>query len=362
MSRKKELKVPEPRLLPSGNYFIQLRINGKSIPITENDYNICKARARAIKAGIINEKNKPQSITIGEAVDNYIDSKSEILSPSTIKAYRSYRNARFLSLYSVKTDKLTKNQLQKAVNSEITAVSETGNKLSPKTIINAYRLIETAIKDMVDFNISDISLPQWEPQAGRTLTTEEIKTLLKEIQKSYCEVPLLLALWLGLRRGEIIALKKADFDFDRNTVTISKAMVQGADKKWVEKAPKTKASKRTIACPSYIIDKIKEMPDTGYLFTMHPNSIYLELQKICKRANIPHTRLHDLRHTSASIGLLLNIPGKYMQERGGWSSPSIMSKIYQHTLTEEAAAVGKKFDNFFTNLLLENANENANKV
>ena len=56
--RKKELKIPEPRLLTSGNYFIQLRINGKSISITENDYNVCKARARAIKAGIIEEKNK----------------------------------------------------------------------------------------------------------------------------------------------------------------------------------------------------------------------------------------------------------------------------------------------------------------
>lgn len=362
MPRKKELKIPEPRLLTSGNYFIQLRINGKSISITENDYNVCKARARAIKAGIIEEKNKPKSITVGKAVDNYIDSKSEILSPSTIKAYRSYRNARFLSLYDVNVDKLTKNQLQKAVNAEMTAFSDTGKKLSPKTIINSYRLIETAIKDMVNFNISDISLPRWEPQTGRSLTTDEIKILLGEIQKSYCEVPLLLALWLGLRRGEIIALKKADFDFERNTVTISKAMVQGSDKKWVEKSPKTKAGRRTIACPAYILDKIRGMPDTGYLFTMHPNSIYLELQKICKRANIPHTRLHDLRHTSASIGLLLNIPGKYMQERGGWSSPSVMSKIYQHTLTEEAAAVGQKFDNFFTSLLHENANDNANKI
>lgn len=364
MARKKELKIPTPRQLPSGNWTIQLRLNGQSISITDSNYNTCLARARAVKAGIL-EHTSRVNITVGQAVTDYIDSKSAILSPSTIKAYRSYAANRFLALQACSVSGLTLQTIQRAVNKEMAADANTrcAKRVSAKTVVNAYHLIEAAIKDKVAFDLRNITLPRVDNDTGRALTTDEIRTLLLAIQGSYCEIPILLAVWLGLRRGEIVALKMSDFNFDQGTVSVTKALVQGPDKRWMERPPKTKASRRTIICDNYILDKVRQLPDDGgYIFKMHPNSIYNELQKICKRTGIPHTRLHDLRHTSASVGLLLNVPAKYMQERGGWSSPAVMSKVYQHTLSAETRIISERFNDFFTELMTQNANVIADDI
>jgi hypothetical protein len=101
------LKIPKARKLPSGSWFIQLRINGTSESITEETEDMCVARAMAIKAGLIKARKKPDSITLGAAVDNYINGRDNILSPSTIKAYKAYRKHRFQSLMDKKLEEIS---------------------------------------------------------------------------------------------------------------------------------------------------------------------------------------------------------------------------------------------------------------
>jgi len=66
---------------------------------------------------------------------------------------------------------------------------------------------------------------------------------------------------------------------------------------------------------------------------------------------IAKVRLHDLRHTMASIGLLLNVGDKYMMERGGWSNTATMKNIYQHTFDDGKNVATTAIDNYFNSLM-----------
>jgi integrase len=79
----------------------------------------------------------------------------------------------------------------------------------------------------------------------------------------------------------------------------------------------------------------------------------MRFTRLLESKGIQHMSFHDLRHMSASIMLALGIPDKYAMERGGWSTPSVMKSVYQHTFSAERQAVDDKIDNYFNALLKE---------
>ncbi len=72
-----------------------------------------------------------------------------------------------------------------------------------------------------------------------------------------------------------------------------------------------------------------------------------------------HMTFHNLRHLSASVMLMLNIPDKYAMERGGWSTNSTLKSVYQHTFSEERKQVDKKINDYF-NRLIEGSDKDKN--
>ena len=159
------------------------------------------------------------------------------------------------------------------------------------------------------------------------------------------------ALWLGLRRSEIIALKWDDIDFDKQTIRIDEAMVLNRDNEYVVKGTKTYGSARLMYASKYIMDKLADAPhETEYIVNMHPTSILYRLRYHCKTLGISYVRLHDLRHTMASVGLELNIGDKYMMERGGWSNVQTMKKRYQHNQDSGRKTADIAIDSYFEKL------------
>ena len=238
--------------------------------------------------------------------------------------------------------------------------------LSAKTIYNAYGLVKSVLDEHMDIDLKCIKLPQKEEFVANVLTPEEVGKLIACLQGNVAEVPILLAVWLGLRRSELAALRKSDFDFKRGIVTVRAARVLDSDNKYVEKSTKTTKSTRTIDCPQYIMDKVKAMPDGGgYLFQLHPDTAYKTLQKVCEANGLPRVRLHDLRHVAASIMELLNVPEKYTMDRGGWSSKQTMKGRYQHIYNAEQHRINAQIDAYYLGLVSSNnpsiSNENANE-
>ena len=89
---------PKARKLSSGNWFIQLRLGGESIPVTARTEKECIRRAQYVKAEYQAGKRKapePKGPTLGEAIDAYIARRDAVLSPSTIRGYKCIRKSRF---------------------------------------------------------------------------------------------------------------------------------------------------------------------------------------------------------------------------------------------------------------------------
>lgn len=349
------MKVPTIRKLPSGNYFCQLRIDGQSISITESSYDQAYAKAVAYKSGLLRAKKEPVRITVGQAIDEYIDNRRNILSPATIKGYCQIRRTWLQELMDKRVDTLTLTAVQKEINREAA-------HLSGKSIRNAYALLRSALKGKTDIDFDDVTLPPKRTKKGDILSREEMGRLYAVIRDTSLEVPFLLALWLSLRRSEIIALTWDCIGHD--SITVKSAVVLNDRNEYVEKTTKTDASQRTIKCPKYLIDKINALPRvSNRILNAQPNTYYDLLQKACKKANVPPVGIHDLRHINASVMAYVGISRKHSMERGGWSSSHVLEKTYEHVFDDERTEAAARVDAFFTDALkIENANKNANGI
>lgn len=135
-------------------------------------------------------------------------------------------------------------------------------------------------------------------------------------------------------------------------MTVKEAVVPDENNKLVSKGTKSAASERVLSCPQYIVDAFKRIDRRGdHIINQHPETIRRKLQTICNNAGIPFIGLHALRHQNGSTMLLLNVPDRYVMERGGWSNIQTPKTIYQHTMTEGRDQATQAIDRYFNALV-----------
>ena len=141
------------------------------------------------------------------------------------------------------------------------------------------------------------------------------------------------AIYLGafcmMREGEIAALDKGDIT--GNVVTISKCMKRGLDKKWYIAGTKTKKIRKVIA-PQFVIDSFMALPDNS--IGLSPKAIASRYDRLCRKLGYNNLTFHGLRKFGASQWSLENINATYIQEAGGWSTDSVMKRVYIKTFSE----------------------------
>lgn len=329
--------MPKARKLPSGMWRCQASIDGERRSFTAWTKREAEFMALEWQTGKKDRRN-PENLTVNELLTRYIESRSSILSPSTIAVYRKMQKLYFESIRNIRIGKLT----QMDVQNEINHMSET---LSPKTIRNAYGLLRSATE--IDYKIA---MPQKKKVQYRTPDIAGIKYILDQTAGTTVEVPVLLALWCGLRMSEIRGLKWDKVKPDRIIIDTAIVDVDGVP---VEKHTKTTESTRSIEIPPYLYDKIQTQPHTtAYVTNMSGHAIYAKFKRLTN--NI--CRFHDLRHANASVMMMLGIPDTYAMERGGWETERIYKKTYAQTISEERERVNQRIDNYFINLI---AHENA---
>lgn len=340
------MKVPKAKKLPSGSWRVQLMVDGEKMSITADTEKEAIAQAVSIKAGMTEKRNKPDKITLDDAILEYESIRENVLSPATVRGYEIVRKNRFKDLMPNDIYKLTKRDIQKAVDAE-TAFA------SPKTIANAYGLIRSVLKDH-DIDVFGVKLPQKIRQKKTYLSTADIAKFIDTARGDDCEVPMVMAVWLGLRRSEIIGLCWDCVDFKNNTIEIKRTMVPNKKNKFVLKdGAKNEGSQRTIKCPTYIMDKLKDMytGQTGKIFNMSPDTVRKHTHKTCEKAGIPDTTVHGLRHTNAAVMVALNITDKYAMARGGWTTENTFKQIYAYVFPEGASQADDMINNFFESMI-----------
>lgn len=283
-----------------------------------------------------------EEMTLGEALDRYIDSKSNILSPSTIRSYKSIRENRLKAIIDTPLTKLTREMVQKAINTE--ALTHT-----PKTVKNIHGLLSATLREYYpDLNLTT-TLPARIRNDIYIPTADEVNIIIKETaDNADLHLAILLASCLGLRRSEICALTWDDIDFRSSTISITKALVMDSDRNWVTKPPKSYSGNRKIPIPDVVkVELQKYKRPSGKLINSAPNNISDNFCRLLKRLEIPHFRFHDLRHYNASVMLALNIPDKYAMEIMGHATNNMLKTVYQHTMEDKQREVAQNINMYF---------------
>lgn len=330
--------------LPSGRWRIQIFIRKD-----ENGKNVMKSftadtRWQAEKYAdefVKNNKAEQERFTVAQALEGYISLKENVLSPSTIRGYNIIRRNRLQSLMNVDIHEVDSFKMQKAINEDAKTVVR-------KSISEAKNLVVTALK-MYGVKLDlDVTLPAKKPKIKELPTAKQIIQLVRGTE---IELPCMLAMWLSLRMSEVRGLQFGDIKGNVLTVQRSKLYFDGQDH--VRDVNKTYNSTRKLTIPTYLQNLINAVPHkskTDYIVPLGYQYIRGKFKALLHENDLDMT-FHDLRHLSASVMLLLNIPDKYAMERGGWSTNSTLKAVYQHTFSEERKLVDKKIDDYFNEIL-----------
>lgn len=350
LDRAAKLK-PKPELLPSGRWRCRVMVGGEKASALGDTPEEANAKALAMKAGLVEVSKKNLEaqkghITLQEAIDVYISARENVLSPSTIHGYKEIKRNRFQSLMQKQVARIGPAELQEAINEEAKTVSA-------KTIKNALGLVTAVIGGYKELNTKRLRLPQRRRKEHSYLDEQGMMDLFEAIQGQPVELPILLAVWLGMRRSEILGLCWDCVDFDAGTIQVARTYVNDKEKGYILRDElKTEASRRTLECPGYILEKLRAYPGTheGRIFLFHPNTLYKTMKRLCDQNGIDFVGVHGLRHTNASVMLSLGIVDKVAMARGGWSTDVTMKQIYQHIFSSDKAAAGGKVDSFFESI------------
>ena len=241
--------------------------------------------------------------------------------------------------------------------------SEMLRKVKPNTVIHYHAIIHSALKyamktDMVPQNVAmKVDRPRKNSFQPTFLDAEQMQKLFEIVKGTRLELPVLVAAFYGLRRGEVLGLKWDAIDFNRGTLTIKRtvteATIDGTMKIIEQDSAKTKSSLRTLPLVGSFRDyfqKVKEAQELnkkvcgncynydydGYVFVneleerMRPDYLTEYFPKYIAKHGVPKMRFHDLRHSCASLLLANGVPLKQIQEWLGHSDFSTTANIYAH--------------------------------
>ena len=347
--RKKELSVPTPRQLPSGIWFAQLMVKGKRVPVSADTERSYYAKARAIKSGLINAKEK-SNITLRKAIDQYIEERGNRLAETSKENYEYIRNTRFQGIMDMRLSDLTDNICDNAIDEELAKPSKKGGTLSPKTVNDAFNLIATVIK-RYDGREVRVKKPEVQRKFPKIPTPEKIVGVVKGTN---IELPVLLAMWLTLSASEIRGLTKSKSIRDGKLYVVETVVnVHGIAVR--KEGAKEEQRPRCLDIPAYIQELIDKV-DGDVIEPRSVRAINARFRKVQELSGIPEDEIinfHKLRHIAASVMAEEQIPSVVAQERGGWKTDHTMKSVYTHAFTTTRTASDKKIDARFERLLSE---------
>ncbi len=239
--------------------------------------------------------------------------------------------------------------------------------LSPTTVLQTHRVLREALSHAVKWgllarNVADAVDPPRKATRDMTpLDDTQSRRLLHALKGSRWEHPFTVALYTGLRRSELCGLRWQDVDLGHAALSVTRSLQRVAGKGLVEMEPKTRRSKRLVSLPSTAVGALQQQRvlqleqrllagaawhDTGHVFTnpdgtsLSPDGVSRAFSQIMAVLGLSGVRLHDLRHTHATLMLKMGVHPKIVSERLGHANIGITLDTYSHVLPglQEAAA------------------------
>ena len=307
--------------------------------------------------GVVEKKQKDESITLGEALDAYIDKcefGTKTYSPATIRGYKAARKS-FKPYENIRLSNFKLEDLQDYI--DLRAQSS-----SLKTIKNDIYLLRPALllAKKKDIDFSDLELPEDEEKEDYIIPTdEEIQKLIQYFQGENdleMVVAIVLGAFVGLRRSELCGLQWGDIDRETKTIHIRRALVMNSNAEYEEKKTKTRAGKRDLKVADEVMailtrwmgDKIPAQTDRVMHLT--PSALSGRYYKAVAKLGYGFT-YHGLRHYHASIMQALGVPESYAVADMGHSDYTMIQRVYGQIVKAKEAAVAASM-NSHTNTIL----------
>ena len=261
--------------------------------------------------------------------------------------------------------------------------------LSGRSVVYHHRILSKALDYAVKMglvvrNMAKVVKP---PRVARvtmqTLSPEEVSQFLEVARETDYYVYFATLLYTGLRRGELIALRWRNLDLGSGKLSVVETAYRLGNGEYRIKEPKTPQSRRTVILPASLVELFRvyrfdqellriqlgiglEADDFVFIrpdgSPINPNAITLAFRRIIKRAGLKRIRIHDLRHTHATLMLKAGIHAKVVSERLGHANIGITLDIYSHVLPGLQEAAAEKFDRIFAVDGNEKSHANVSKM
>ena len=312
--------------------------------------------ARAlVEAGQV-DFTKSGQYTVGTWMDTWFENVAKIkVRASSHQTCNGYIDNHIKpNIGNIPLEKLTTMDLQKFYRKLLTKgrverieSKEQPKGLSAKTVRNINQVISSAMdlavaqKIILNNPTDACELPKLEHKEMQTVPAEQLSAFLEEAKRSGVYEMYYIELATGLRRGELLGLKRTDIDWKNGIIKVRRQIAR-VDGKIVEVPLKTKNSYRAVSISTQAIEVLREQKrktNDTYVFPspngcpISPDSVNNMLKRVLERAGIPKVRFHDLRHTFATIALQNGVDIKTVSGMLGHFSAGFTLDTYAHVTT-----------------------------
>jgi integrase len=352
-----------------GKYYVVVRIattdgetKQKWIPTNIPTEGNNKRKAQKAMYEILEELSKnetldPFDLLFTDWIDIWLAQKKNEIRQNTYESYELFAKVHIKPYFKelgVSLKDIKPQQIHSYYN--MLAKTQNANTVKKHHVIIHGALEDALRKNMILFDPSErVSLPK--PKArfvGKAYTAEQANRLLSVISGTTIEPAIILGLYYGLRRSEVLGLRWKDIDFENNTISIKNTVVKMITLSEQE-TTKSAASRRTmyiIPVTKQYFQNLKERQEENeklfgkeYFEGDHvciwndgrplaPDYVSHSFKKLLAKNNLPPLRFHELRHTAGSLLLANGLSIKQIQEYLGHERVSTTLDIYGHLTTE----------------------------
>jgi integrase len=332
--------------------------NGRKRYITSKTMSKAEMRAKVRKAledrdkGIVYDS---ENLTVGEYLDRWLEAVRGSVRERTLQRHEEVVRLHLKpTIGDTKLDKLNALKVQTMYRQKLDA------GLSPRSVevihTTLHKVLKSAVRwSLVPRNIAEAVTPPRPPKREiQPLTREQMKTLLEASRGDKMEAFYVLAATTGMRNGEILALQWQDVDLEAGTLQVRRTVFNGK-----VNAPKTASGRRSIRLSKLAIGALKQhrlnaakqrisewvfSTKAGTPISVH-NVHNRSWKPLLMRAGLPaNTRMHDLRHSAASLLLAQGVPVKVVSEMLGHADVSTTLSIYAHVLPDMQSTAADGMD------------------
>jgi integrase len=319
---------------------------------------------------------KPGKITLAESLERWLkDYVWPNLSPRTAEGYESIIHRQLIpSLGNVLLTQLKPEHLQQYYSQKLSGGRCDGRNgaLSQTTVSHHHACLHRALKmalkwGLISRNPADATTPP-RPQhfVMQTMNEDNLQTFLEAIKKTPYYVLFYLALFTGMRRSELLALRWGDVDLLLSQVYVTRSLHHLRTGEIVFRAPKTATGRRMVSLSPSVTLLLQEykdkqlaqrailgipLKDDDLVFSdlngkpLLPDTVSHAWVKLMKRTGLEGIRFHDARHTHASLMLKQGVHPKVVQERLGHATISTTLDLYSHVAPGLQQLAAEGFDN-----------------